>query len=84
MVQQLEGKLAVAGAESKEAAKAMKQLQEDFEASQSHRSALHCPARANLPLQALSVPFKVTRRPACEKFRTCPAGTILRQSLRKV
>ena len=39
MVQQLEGKLTVADAHSKEAAKAMKQLQDEFEASHTHRSA---------------------------------------------
>ena len=39
MVQQLEGKLAVASAESKEASKAMKQLLQDFEASHTDRSA---------------------------------------------
>ena len=41
MVQQLEGKLAVASGESKEAAKAMKQLQEELEASHTDRSASH-------------------------------------------
>ena len=41
MVQQLEGKLAVASAESKEAAKAKKQLQEELEASHTGRSACH-------------------------------------------
>ncbi len=39
MVQQLEGKLTVASAESKEAAKATKQLQEELEASHTDRSA---------------------------------------------
>lgn len=39
MVQQLEGKLAAAAAESKEAAKTMQQLQEDFKASHTDRCA---------------------------------------------
>lgn len=42
IVQQLEGKLAFAAAESKEDKKVMRQLQEDFEASHTDRSALHC------------------------------------------
>ena len=62
MVQQLEGKLAVAGAESREAAKAMKQLQKDFEASQTDRSALPRHARFNLLFQCLAVLVKVTCR----------------------
>ena len=40
MVQQLEGKLAAAATESKEAAKTMQQLQEDFKASHTDRCAL--------------------------------------------
>ena len=39
MVQQLEGKLAAAAAEGKEAAKAMQQLQEDFETSHTAKCA---------------------------------------------
>jgi hypothetical protein len=48
MVQQLEGKLAVAAAESRETAKAMQQLQEDFNASHTDRYAGHASAKSIL------------------------------------